>query len=322
MTRYVLGRLVQMIPLLLGVTLLTYAIVDFVPGSPLAALEMNPRTRPEDIARIRHNLGLDQPWYLRYFAWLGNVVRGDLGVSLRDSTSVSGRIAAVLPNTLLLTASALCLALLLAVPLGVTAAVKRNSVFDRLVAVGSLAAYAVPSFWLAFLLIILFGVKFREWGWPALPVSGTYDLRGGGGFMDRCEHLLLPCVTLAFVQIAAWTPYIRSAMLEVSRQDYIQTARAKGLRERAVLYSHAFRNALLPLITFVGLTLPELFGGAFITESVFSWNGMGLLTVNAARASDFPMIMGTMLLFAVLTMVGNLVADVLYATLDPRITLQ
>jgi peptide/nickel transport system permease protein len=320
MTRYIIGRLLQMIPLLLGITLLTYLIIDFVPGGPLADLELNPRTRPADLARIKENLGLDQPWYLRYFAWLGNVVRGDLGISLTDSTSVSGRIFAVLPNTLLLTGSALLFALLFSIPLGVLAAVKRNSPFDHVITVGAVGAYAIPSFWLAFLLIILFGVKFREWGLPGLPVSGAYDFRNGGGFWDRLEHLLLPAISLGLVQLAGWTRYIRSSMLEVTLQDFVRTARAKGLRERVVLSAHAFRNALLPLITIIGLSLPELFGGAYITESVFSWNGMGLLTVNAARGSDYPMIMGTALLFAVLTLVGNLIADILYALLDPRIT--
>ena len=319
MVRYVAGRLLQMIPLLFGITFLTYAIINLVPGSPVADLELNPRVRPEDVARIKENLGLDQPWHLRYFAWLGNVLQGDLGVSLRDSVSVSDRIFAVLPNTLLLTGSALVFALLVAIPLGISSAVKRNTAFDHLVTVGALAAYAIPSFWLAFLLIIFFGVQFRDWGLPALPVSGTYDLRDGGGFWDRLEHLLLPAVSLGLVQLAGWTRYIRSAMLEVSRQDYVRTARAKGLRDRAVLYGHAFRNALLPLVTIVGLSLPELFGGAYITEAVFAWNGMGLLTIDAARSSDYPMIMGTSLLLALITLLGNLIADVLYAALDPRI---
>jgi peptide/nickel transport system permease protein len=234
-------------------------------------------------------------------------------------TPVADRILGVIPNTLLLTCSALAIALLAAVPLGVLSAVKRNTLFDHVVTLGALAAYAVPSFWLAFLLIIVFGVKFREWGLPALPVSGSYDLRGGGGLFDRLEHLILPAVSLGLVEFAGWTRYIRSAMLEVVRLDFVRTARAKGLRERTVLYVHAMRNALLPFVTIVGLSLPGLFGGAFITEAVFSWNGMGLLAVNAARGNDYPMIMGVSLVFALLTLVGNLIADVLYTVLDPRV---
>jgi peptide/nickel transport system permease protein len=290
------------------------------PGDPLARFALNPKTRPEDIARIRENLGLDRPWHVRYLIWIGNVVRGDFGISLQDRTPVIRHIRAVLPNTLLLSGAALAIALLCAIPLGVWSAIRRNSGFDHLVTIGALAAFAVPSFWFAFLAIILFGVKFREWGLPALPVSGAYDIRGGGGFWDRLEHLILPATTLGLVQLAGWTRYIRSAMIEVDRQDYIRTARAKGLGERAVVYDHSFRNALLPLVTLVGLALPGIFGGAFIVESIFSWNGMGLLAVNAARASDFPMIMGTTLLFGTLTLLGNLLADVLYAVLDPRIT--
>ena len=320
MTRYVVGRLVQVIPLLFGITLLVYAISDLAPGDPLSRFSLNPKTRPEDIARIRSNLGLDRPWHTRYFVWLGNVLRGDFGISLQDRTPVIRHIRAVLPNTLLLCGSALALALIVSIPLGVWSAIRRNTVFDHLVTIGALAAYAVPSFWFAFLCIILFGVKFREWGLPGLPVSGAYDVRGGEGVWDRLVHLILPATTLGLVQLAVWTRYIRSAMIEVDRQDYVRTARAKGLPERVVVYGHSFRGAVLPLVTLVGLALPGTFGGAFITESIFSWNGMGLLTVDAARASDFPMIMGTTLLFAVLTLLGNLLADMLYVVLDPRIT--
>lgn len=319
LARYVGNRLLLMIPLVLGITFATYAIVNFVPGSPLAQLEMNPRIRAADIEQARQNLGLDKPWHLRYFIWLGNVARGDLGVSFNDSTNVADRILGVLPNTLLLTSTSLILALSVSIPLGVISAVRRRSVVDHIVTVGAMAAYAVPSFWLAFLLIILFGVKFREWGIPGLPVSGTHDVRDGGDIVDRAQHLILPAVSLALVELAGWTRYIRSSMLEVLHTDYVRTARSKGLKERTVLYAHAFRNAALPLITFVGMSLPALFGGAFVTEAVFAWNGMGLLAVNAARANDYPMIMGISLVVALLTLVGTLIADVLYAVVDPRV---
>ena len=319
MVRLVGVRLLQMIPLLLGITFVTYAIVNLVPGNPVADLELNPRLRPDHVDRIRENMGLNDPWYTRYFIWLGNLLQGDLGISLNDSTNVARRIRDVLPNTLLLTGTSLVFALLLSIPLGVLSAVKRNSWLDNFVTVGSIAAFAVPSFWLAFLLLLLFGVKFREWGLPGMPVAGMYDLRGGGGFWDRAEHLVLPAFSLGLVQLATWTRYIRASMLEVVRQDFVRTAQAKGLHNRVVLYSHAFRNALLPLVTLVGLSLPDLFSGAFIVETVFAWNGMGRLAVNAALASDYPMIMGTALMFAILTLLGNLLADILYAVLDPRI---
>jgi peptide/nickel transport system permease protein len=209
--------------------------------------------------------------------------------------------------------------LVISIPLGIYSAVKRNSWFDNAVTVGSVAAFAVPSFWLAFLLIILFAVKFQQWGLPSLPVTGMYDARGGGGLLDRLEHLILPTIALGLVQLAAWTRYIRGSMLEVIRQDFIRTASAKGLKERAILYGHAFRNALLPLVTLVGLSLPDLFGGAFIIEKIFAWNGMGRLTVDAAQQNDYTLIMGTTMMFAVLVLVSNLIADVFYAVLDPRI---
>ncbi|MDP9369071.1 MAG: ABC transporter permease [Chloroflexota bacterium] len=319
MARFVITRLLQMIPLLIGITFLTFAIVNLVPGSPVSRYEFNPRARPEDIERIKRNLGLDQPWPVRYVQWLGNVVRGDLGISLVNYTPVRARILNVLPNTLLLTTTSLVFALLLSIPVGIYAAVKRNSWFDNVSTVGSIATFAMPSFWLGLLLILLFAVKFYEWGLPSLPVGGTRTLRGETGFMDRLQHLILPALALGLVQLAAWMRYIRSSMLEVIRQDFVRTAQAKGLRDRVVLYSHAFRNALLPLITLVGLSIPELFGGAVIIEQVFAWNGVGRLINDAAQSSDYTLIMGAVLMLAVLTLLANLLADVLYAILDPRI---
>jgi peptide/nickel transport system permease protein len=256
MTTLIVRRVLLMIPLLIGVSFLTFAIVNLVPGSPISNLEFNPRTRPEDIERIRHNLGLDRPWYERYFVWLADVVRGDLGLSLSNSTPVRDRLLGVLPNTLLLTGASLTLALAVAVPLGVFSAVNRNSLFDHITTIVATAFAAIPAFWLALLLIILFAVKFRDWGLPALPVNGTHDLRGQSGLFDRIEHLILPASALALVQIAGWTRFIRSAMLESIRQDYVRTAEAKGLPRRTVVYSHAFRNALIPLVTLVGLAIP------------------------------------------------------------------
>lgn len=319
MGRFILVRLLQMIPLVFGITLLTFAIINLVPGSPVADLEFNPRVRPEDRERIAENLGLNEPMHERYLIWVGNVLQGDLGLSLQNYIPVRDRIFEVMPNTLLLTVSATIFALVISIPAGIYSAVRRNSLFDNSTTIFSMAAFAMPSFWLAFLLLILFAVKFREWGLPGFPTSGVYDLRGGGGVLDRVEHLVLPTVALGLVQLAGWTRYIRGSMLEVIRLDYIRTAEAKGLRDRAVLFGHAFRNALLPLVTLVGLSLPELFGGAFIVETIFAWNGMGRLAVDAARQNDYTMVMGLTLMFAVLTLVSNLVADVLYAVLDPRI---
>ena len=319
MGRFIVRRLLQMIPLLLGITFITFALVNLVPGSPIDKYAMNPRGKPADLERIRENLGLDRPWPERYVNWLGDVLRGDLGISLINFTPVSDRILAVLPNTLLLTGSALALALLVSVPLGVTAAVRRNSTFDHIVNVSTTVLFAVPTFWLGLLLILLFAVKFSEWGLPALPVGGTQDLRGDGGALDRVRHLILPTIALAAVQLAGWTRYVRSSMLEVVRLDFVRTAESKGLRERSVIYGHALRNALLPLVTLVGMSLPELVSGAYLIETIFAWNGVGRLSFDALVSNDYTLVMGTVLMLSVLTLLGNLIADVTYALVDPRI---
>lgn len=319
MARFILRRVLIMIPLLLGISFLIFALVNLIPGSPIQAVADNPRASPEDVARIRENLGLNDPWPVRYFIWLGDAVRGDLGYSLTNFTSVSDRVLGVLPATVLLSGTSLLAALLISIPLGVYSAVRRNSWIDHVVTVGSTAAFAVPIFWLGFLLILVFAVQFQKWGLPSLPVSGTHDARGGGGFFDRAEHLLLPAVALGLKDVAAWTRYIRGSMLEVIRQDYVRTAEAKGLRNRAVLYAHAFRNALIPLITLVGLSIPSVFGGAFLIEQVFAWPGMGRLSLDALQDRDYTLVMGAFMFFAVLTLLGNLIADVAYAVMDPRI---
>jgi peptide/nickel transport system permease protein len=285
----------------------------------LANLAFDPRVRPADIEALEKSLGLDKPVHERYFVWLGNVVQGDFGNSLANRLPVIDRIMAVLPNTLKLNLAALTLALLVAIPIGVMAAVRHNSVFDRLANLIAVAGWAIPTVWLGLMLILLFSVKFREWGLPYLPVGGQSDLRGGGGFWDQVEHMILPVVALAIPSMAGWIVYIRSSMLEVIQQDYMRTAKAKGLGERVVNMRHGFRNALLPLITLVGLEIPALFGGSLIVENVFAWNGMGRLTIDAVNEKDYTVVMGTTIFFSVLVVVGNLIADILYSVADPRI---
>ena len=319
MASYILRRLLGLIPLLLGITFLTFAIVHLVPGSPMDRLRTDPRVRPQYVERLEEVYGLDKPWPVQYVTWLGNLVRGDLGISLTNYRPVTDRILDALPNTLLLTTVSFVLALLVAVPLGIYSAVKHNTLFDRVVTVGSLASFAIPTFWLALMMQLVIGVKFFELGWPSLPVSGAYDIRGEGGLIDRMEHLIMPAVALAVVQLAGWIRYLRSSMLEVIRLDFVRTAEAKGLRDRTVLYRHAFRNAMLPLVTLLGFSLPEFFAGAYIIERIFDYNGLGLLTVKAAQDSDYTLIMGSTVLIAGLTLLGNLLADVAYAVLDPRI---
>ncbi len=322
MTRYLIRRLIGMVPLLLGISFLVYALLNLVPGSPTDQFEFSSNFTPADRERIRENLGLNDPWYIRYFIWLGNVLTGDLGNSLINYQPVKARLQETVPNTLLLTGTSLAFALLLSIPIGIWAAVKRNSFFDRSTTILSVAFFSVPSVWLGLMLLILFGVKFQEWGLFSLPVGGMRTLRGESGFLDRVEHLILPAFTLGVIQLAGWTRYIRSSMLEVIRQDYIRTAQAKGLRQRVVLLGHAFRNALLPLLTLIGLTLPDLFGGAVIVEEVFSWNGVGRLTVDSLIRNDYTTAMAAVMMLALLTVIGNLLADVMYGVMDPRVRLE
>lgn len=322
MASYILRRLIQMIPLVLGVTFITFAIINLMPGSPVLRLRDNPKIRPEAAAELEKQLGLDKPWPVRYVSWLGDLAHGDLGVSLYNRLPVADRIWAAIPNTLVLALLALGIALAIAVPLGVYSAVRHGTLFDRTASVSAVALYSMPDFWLALLLVILFALRFKEWGLPALPVGGMTDARGGGDFLDRVKHLILPVTALALVQIGSWSAFFRSSMLETLSQEYMRTARSKGLPERTLLYLHAFKNAFLPLITIVGLALPGLLGGALFIETIFAWPGMGRLTYEAVGRRDYTMIMATTLMFSVLTMLSNLFADVLYAALDPRIRLE
>ncbi|MCC6673982.1 MAG: ABC transporter permease [Thermomicrobiales bacterium] len=320
MLRFIARRLLQMIPILIGITLITFLIINAA-GSPLQNMEFNPRVKPEDIERIRRNLGLDDPVWKRYFIWISHVLRGDLGLSLINFRPVTARIQEVMFNTLLLSSISITLSLLIAVPLGVYAAVHRNGIVDRVTSVFAVAGYAVPTIWLGMLLILLFSVQFSKWGLPSLPVGGVRDLRGDGGMRDRIEHLILPITALVMPQIAVWLFYVRSNMIEVIQQDYMRAAAAKGLKHKSVLYGHGFRNVLIPLVTLLGLSIPDVFAGSLIVENVFAYPGMGRLAITAINDKDHTLVMGITLMFAILVIVGNLIADILYAVVDPRIRL-
>lgn len=319
MSRYLVRRLIGMIPLLLGISFIVFALLNLVPGSPTSVYEFNPNIKPADLERIKENLGLNAPWYQRYFLWLGNAVQGDFGISFRNYVPVTVTLKSALPNTLLLSLSSLLLSIVFSIPVGVIAAVKRNSLFDRVTNYFATAFYSMPSIWLGMLMIILFAVKFQEWGFPSMPVSGVKDLRDGGDVWDRFIHLLMPAVTLSLVSLAGWTRYIRSQMLEVVRQDYIRTADAKGLTKRLTITRHAFKNAVLPLVTLIGLDIPNLFGGALIVENVFGYRGIGQVTIESLNNNDYSVAMATIMMLAFLTVVGNLIADILYGVLDPRV---
>lgn len=320
MGRYLLRRLLAIPPLLLGVTVITFGLVHLTPGSPVDDLRLNtPGLRPEDAAIIERTLGLDRPLYKQYLGWMGQLAQGDLGISMINYRPVRTLILERLPNTLLLTGSAMLLSLVLAVPIGILAATRRNSLFDHLTTLGTGLGYSLPTFWVGLLLILLFSVQASSWDVPSLPTGGTRSFPGGGDLIDRTRHLVLPVVTLSVVQLAGWARYVRAQMLEALGQDFIRTARSKGLRERVVILSHGLRTSLLPLITLLGLSLPELVGGAAIVEAIFSWPGIGNLSVEAAARHDYTLMMGLVVVIALLTLISTLLTDLLYALADPRI---
>ena len=317
--RYAARRLLASIPVLLGVTVVTFLILRLTSGGFVPGLELNPEIRAEDVARIRHNLGLDEPLYLQYLTWLAGLLHGDFGRSLTDGQPVLGHILGRLPNTLELTLTAALIAVLIAIPLGVAGALRRGSLIDHVTTAVSVAGVAVPTFWLGLLLILVFSVSFHAWGLPWLPSSGAFDLADEGSVAGRLLHLVMPATVLAFGYLAVWSRYTRSSMLEVLSQDYVRTALAKGMTERRMIYVHALRNAVAPLITLVGLELPTLVGGAAIVEIVFGWPGIGQLALERAFAHDYTTLMGLATFTGIAVVTGSLLADVLYAVADPRI---
>lgn len=302
-----------------GVTLITFVLISSTAGTFVPGLKFNPGLRPEDIERIRHNLGLDLPWYLRYFNWLWQLLHGDLGRSLIDGSPVATHIAERLPNTLELAVTAILIGLLLAIPLGFVGALRRGSTIDSFVTGLAVSGVSIPSFWLGLMLILLFSVEFEAWGLPWLPSGGATSPVGGGDPLDRALHLVLPATVLAFGYLAVWSRFTRSSVIEVLSQDYIRTARAKGMSESRVVWVHSLRNAAMPLITLVGLELPSLFGGSAIIEIVFSWPGIGRLALEHSLEFDYTTVMGITTFIAIVVVFGNLLADVVYALVDPRV---
>lgn len=321
MARYVARRLLQLPFLVFGITLVVFALVHLTPGSPIDDLRLDPTIKPEDLASLKRTLGIDRPLPEQYFGWITQVAQGDLGISLKNYRPVRQTLFERVGNTLVLTLTALAVSILVSVPLGVISALKRNSPVDYFSTLLSTLGEAVPGFWLGLLFILLFSVQFQSWGLPWLPSTGTTNLRGGGDFADRLAHLVMPVTVLALPRIATWTRYVRAQMLEVLGQDYVRTARAKGVSERSVIFRHAFRNATLPLITIVGLGLPGLVAGATIIETVFSWPGTGSYFVEAANNRDYTVVMGCVLFFAVVTVFSTLLTDIAYGAADPRVKL-
>jgi len=320
MTQYLIKRILLSIPLLLGITIITFGVIQLAPGKPTDMVtEMNVKASQGARERLIKLYGLDKPWYIQYGNWLKRLVQLDFGKSFKDDRPVIKKIAERLPATLLLNFLSLLLIFIVALPIGILSAVRQNSIWDRGMTVFVFLGFSVPTFWLALLLMLLFGIKL---GW--LPLTGLHSLHYETlswveRILDVSRHLVLPVLVSSFTGLAGLSRYTRNGMLEVIRQDYVRTARAKGLSETSVVYKHALRNALIPIVTLIGLYIPELIGGSFIFETIFAYPGMGRLGYEAIMARDYPVIMGVGTMVAVLTLLGNLIADISYAYVDPRI---
>jgi peptide/nickel transport system permease protein len=312
MWRYILRRLLQTIILLVVVTIFTFVLVTQAPGGP--AILLDPNMTPEQSEQMRRQLGLDRPVYIQYGRWLQQVVQGNLGVSYSVGRPVTELIRIHLPNTLILSAAALVLSLVVAIPAGIISASHRYTRIDHTVTFASFFGISIPVFWYGLILIMIFSINLR---W--FPSGGMRDLQGQSGFLDVAHHLVLPAIVLATANMAQLARYTRSAMISVLTEDYIRTAASKGLAQRIILYRHAFKNAMIPVLTATGLELPRLVGGAAVTETVFAWPGMGSLMVQAAFGRDYPTIMGITLVVSLVVVISTLLVDILYVYVDPRI---
>jgi peptide/nickel transport system permease protein len=312
-SRFLVRRLLLLVPVLMGVSVIVFLVLHLAPGDP-AEIMLGSQATQADRVRLRAELGLDDPLHVQYFRWLGHVVQGDLGRSLWMRRPVLGEVLVRLKATLILTGTALVISSLGGVALGIMSATRPNSVLDRASAVASLFGASMPVFWLGIVLMVIFALTL---GW--LPASGMYAPYGGGDLVDLLRHLVLPALTLAAASVTIVARLTRSAMLDVLGQDYIRTARAKGLVERRVVVRHALKNALVPIVTVIGVQAGYLLGGAVLTETVFAWPGVGTLMVQGILARDIPLVQGCVLVVALTFVLVNLSVDLLYAWLDPRI---
>lgn len=314
MGKYVVRRLLLSIITFFGITIVVFMLSSLATGSPLDALMADPGMTAEEAQRRAEQLGINRPLYIQYFSWLAALLRGDMGYSFRTFQKVSTMIGERIGPSLLLTVSAIVIAYSIALPLGVLSATKPYSVRDYLSTGFAFLAAATPSFFVGILLILIFTVKLN-----LLPMGGMYDSGGPHSVLSLARHLILPAIVLAFQQIGSTMRYVRGSMLEVLDEDYVRTARAKGLKERAVIVAHAFRNALIPVVTNFGLSIPFLVGGAVVTEQVFSWPGLGNLMVISISYRDYPVIMGITVVISIAVLLGNIAVDLIYGLLDPRI---
>jgi peptide/nickel transport system permease protein len=322
MTTYIFRRTLQAIPILLLLSIFLFGVVRLMPGGPLAQAERNPNVTREQLAALRLRLGLDQPLPIQYLKWIkAFVLEGDWGYSIKFRRPVADMISERMPATLLLFGVGFLIMLLFAIPIGVYSAIKPYSLFDNIITTFSFAGQSVPVYWLGLVLIVIFYLNIpNPFGEGSMfPAGGMYTIGKEGDTLDLLWHLVLPIAAMTFSWIAWYSRFLRSSMRDTLNEDYIRTARAKGLTLRAVHFRHALRNALLPLVTLIALDLPTVFGGAVFIETIFAWPGMGRLFWDAAKGRDYPNLLAVMMIYAALTLLFNLIADIVYGFLDPRI---
>jgi len=313
--RFILQRGLQNALLLWLVSMIGFAVLYLAPGGPLSQFALVPGMSQEQLRHIAEQMGLNRSIPAQYWEWFTRLLSGDWGHSYRDGQTVLSIIGSHLPATLELMAASAIIAVVVGMWVGVLGAIRRYSLFDYLATVGAMIGLSIPTFWFGLVAIYVFSVELA-----ILPAGSMYTI-GDGSLIDYARHLILPALVLGLVSVALWSRYMRASMLEVIHQDYIRTARAKGATERVVLIRHAMRNALLPMITVAGLQLPTLLSGALVTETVFTWPGMGRLFLDSLSYRDYPVVMGVLMLTAVMVLIGNMLADVFYAVADPRIRL-
>ena len=315
MLRFLIQRSLQNVLLLWLVSMIGFGVLYLAPGGPLAQFALVPGMSQADLQRIATQMGLNRPIPAQYWEWFTRLLTGDWGHSYRDGQPVLSVIGSHLTATLELMGASAFVAIIVGMWVGVLGAIRRYSLFDYLATIGAMVALSIPTFWFGLVTIYIFSVKLA-----ILPAGNRYTI-GNGSLLDYAYHLIAPSLVLGLVTVALWSRYMRASMLETINQDYIRTARAKGAPEHVVLFRHAIRNALLPMITIAGLQLPTLLSGALVTETVFTWPGMGRLFLDSLSYRDYPVVMGILILSAVLVLVGNMLADLLYAVADPRIRL-
>ncbi|MBS4205211.1 ABC transporter permease [Lederbergia citrea] len=315
MKKVIAKRLLNAIPLLFMISIIAFLLIKMAPGDPVRSF-VTPDMNPDDVERIRKSLGLDKPVHIQYFLWLQNILTGNFGYSIVSKRPVLEMIVERLPATMGLMGASLIVSLILAIPIGLYTAVKKNSLFDKFANFLSYIGISIPIFWFALMLIYLFSLK-----WNLLPSMGMRTV-GVSSAWDVMKHGILPCSVLAFQNISVYMRYIRSSTIRQLDEDYVQIQYAYGATRDRILFHHVLRNVLLPIITIIGLSIPSLVGGAFITETVFSWPGLGLLGVTSIFSFDYPVIMAITLFSSIMLVIGNLVADILYSVVDPRIRLR